>query len=264
MMCFNFADNPRVSPIHDEDPFESGDSKTNQTETSKKAAHIPTGKSSQPFAKRRAKTTSIASIALKPTSPPVDAGNSYKKFRPFNILTKKSSPRLLEKSPSSPKSTRFLHANILYKKAHSFEDVSDPKTREKLKKELQKRVTKRKKSESSKLDANYSSENGQIVPELHSFSNKTKLETMGRQDSGVGSSCSFLPTPTPSTPNTPLCKDPVTRELKFQYPPSPELPTILTPPHSDAEISETSSNDKVSEFTAFRTAVGFSRFVPVL
>jgi len=151
-------------------------------------------------------------------------------------LTKKNSPRLTEKNSSSPKSPpvarRLLHANLLYKKAHSFEDVSDPKAREKLRAELEKRVQNRINGDLTNKPVS----NGLIVSDLNSA--KIHLTKMARQDSGVSSTCSCLPTPSTSTPDTPLFIDHTCREFQFQYPPSPAPPTILTTP--DTTVSEDS------------------------
>ena len=233
----------------EDDAFETGDSKaTNHVKTKKcssLAAHASSLKASQQtFVKRRTKASSVASALQKPASPNFEQSTG-RKFRPFNILTKKSSPRLTEKNPDSPKSPprsrRFLRANVLYKKAHSFEDVSDPKTRENLREELEKSVQTRKNDDLLSKPIS----NGQVATDLNSA--KLQLTKMTRQDSGVSSSCSCLPTPSTSTPDTPLLIDHKCKEFQFQYPPSPGLPTILTP---DSTISKaTIAQDKVSQFT---------------
>ena len=138
---------------------------------------------------------------------------------------------------------------MLFKKAHSFEDVSDPKTREKLRAELDKRIQNRQNGELT----NKPHSNGLVMSDVYSA--KVPLTKMARQDSGVSSSCSCLPTPSASAPDTPLFVEHTCREFQFQYPSSPSLPTILTPPEASSS-ADSVSREKVSSYSVFKFMPG--------
>ena len=227
--------------MHDDDAFESGDSRHCLNSKLVTSNNVTSSKSMQhPFGKRRIKITSVNTH-----SPTSEA--SGRKFRPFQLLIRKSSPRLMERNLGSPLSVRdhsVTSSKIIYKKAKSFEDISDLKTVVE--------VGRNDEKADAKSDVKVTKKTSNILsPDPLSNTKFNFARGLSSEpDSGLGSSSNCFTTPSTSSPSTPLCGEHAGRELRFQYPPtsvdtSNDEPKIQVPQNASSNV-EVSTNDVVS------------------